>query len=78
MTCVIGWFEHLATLIGQVKLCIEGAQGFVGDLWKTVKAFGIFEFICAFCSGHCGLSLKTMQSASSAVDMTKTQHRTTL
>ena len=32
MARLIGRFEHLAALIGQVELCVEGAQGFVGDL----------------------------------------------
>lgn len=36
VTCLIGWLKHLATLIGQVKLCVEGTQSFVGDLWRSI------------------------------------------
>ena len=34
VTRLIGQFHHLAALIGQVELRVEGAQRFVGDLTK--------------------------------------------
>lgn len=36
---LIGQFEDLAALIGQVKVGVEGAQGFVVNLWKRKMGF---------------------------------------
>lgn len=39
MSRLIGQLEDLAALIGQVKVGVEGAQGFVVNLWKRKMGF---------------------------------------